>query len=612
MEAKQRTDILFLDGFFSGFELTSFLGYIYPIGAVLKKFGYNYKIFNLQLLPEYTIKNLLSEIENLNIGTIGISTHGDNVKFVYDIVNEIKLRFPTLPIILGGAQASFNDLKIMENCKADVIIRHEGEIKLVKILDCFLKKTGVLKEIGGITYREQNRIISNKDLEVIDINTIPTFDYSIINDINYWHVPDSCTAQEVNNFLYRINLENNVYVGSRGCPYKCIFCVEGNLKQKHRMRSPENIYKDLESLLLNTKSQFIIFGDDTFTATKSRIIEMCEIINELRKRFDFYWFAEGRVNILAKHPELIRFMAESGMIILQVGIESGSQKVLDAQNKKITKDELKRVFHEIGSINDIDIRITGNLILGCPEETKDTLLETLGFTKELHSLANFNSQIQYSFLVPFKGTPIGDNPEKYKIEVIDNEFELNMHQFREIICHSKYISYHELDRMNSFYNKEFVEFYKSNIFSLDKEVIDRRIMNDRYYSKNYGIRFDINAWLVTMYSYIFILSYYNLFEKQYIVKNIDNINLDFYPVGLWDLDFDINRNCYTFETLAGEEILIKEKHIYLWEMANGQNTIKDIVYSENSPFKDLQYPLNEVLNFYNTLFNNFALLYSEL
>ncbi|WP_024993943.1 B12-binding domain-containing radical SAM protein [Phocaeicola paurosaccharolyticus] len=612
MEAKQRIDILFLDGFFSGFELTSFLGYIYPIGAVLKKFSYNYKIFNLQLLPEYTIENLLSEIESLNIGTIGISTHGDNVKFVYDVVNEIKSKFPNLPIILGGAQASFNDLKIMENCKADVIIRHEGEIKLVKILDYFLNKTGALKDIGGVTYREQNHIISNKDIEVIDLNAIPTFDYSIINDINYWHVPDSCTTQEVNNFLYRINLENNVYVGSRGCPYKCIFCVEGNLKQKHRMRSPENIYKDLESLLLNTKSQFIIFGDDTFTATKSRIIEMCKIINKLRERFDFYWFAEGRVNVLAKHPELVRFMAESGMIILQVGIESGSQKVLDAMNKKITKDELKRVFQEIGSINDIDIRITGNLILGCPEETKDTLLETLEFTKELHYLANFNSQIQYSFLVPFKGTPIGDNPEKYNIEVIDNEFELSMHQFREIICHSKYISYHELDRMNSFYNKEFVEFYKSNIFNLSKEVIDRRIMNDRYYSKNYGIRFDINSWLVTIYSYIFILSYYNLFEKRYIVKNIDNIDLDFYPVGLWELDFDINRNCYTFETLAGEEILIKGKHIYLWEMANGQNTIKDIIYNVNSPFKDLQNPLNDILSFYNSLFNTFALVYSEI
>jgi len=607
-----KIDILFLDGFFSGFELSSFMGYIYPIGAFLKKYNYTYKMLNLQLLPNYTIESLIEELKTLNLGAIGISTHGDNIKFVYDVVNTVKMACPTVPIILGGPQASYNDLKIMDMCLVDVIVRHEGEEKIVKLLDYFINKKGSLDTIEGITYRLYDNVIINKDASVIDLNSIPTFDYRILNEPSYWHIPQNCSANEFNEFLYRINLENNIYVGSRGCPYQCIFCVEGNLKQRHRMRSPENIYKDLESLLINTKSRFIIFGDDTFTATKKRIIEMCNIINKLREKYDFYWFAEGRVDVLAKYPELIRFMAESGLAILQVGIESGSQKVLDAQNKKITTTQLEKVFFEVGQIHDIDIRITGNLILGCAEETKETLLETLEFTKKLHLLANFNSQIQYSYLVPFKGTPIGDNPSKYKIKIIENEFELCMHQFREIICHSEYLTYQELYNIYSLYNRDFASFYKKNIFKLSKETIDKRVMNDRYFSVNYDVNFDINAYLLTIYSYVLISLYYNLYEKNYIIKNKENIDWNTYPIALWDLDFDMNKDAYIFESLSGESIEIKGNDIYLWEMADGNHTIKDIVFNENSPFKDQVLCLRDIISFYYRLYSSYALLFSEI
>ncbi|MDR1653917.1 MAG: cobalamin-dependent protein [Prevotellaceae bacterium] len=155
-------DILFLDGFFSGIESSSFLGFIFPLGAFLKKYNYSYKILNMQLLPDYTIDCPVAELRKLNVKTIGISTHADNIKFVYDVVNGIKANLPNIPVILGGAQATFNGTKIMNLCRADVIVRNEGEKKPVQVLDVFIHGARDLSYIEGVTYRNKNDVIVNK------------------------------------------------------------------------------------------------------------------------------------------------------------------------------------------------------------------------------------------------------------------------------------------------------------------------------------------------------------------------------------------------------------------------------------------------------------------
>ncbi|MDR1653916.1 MAG: radical SAM protein [Prevotellaceae bacterium] len=409
-------------------------------------------------------------------------------------------------------------------------------------------------------------------------------------------------------------MENNVYVGSRGCPYQCAFCVEGNLKQKHRMRSPEKIYFDLRSLLQNTKSKLIIFGDDTFTASKTRVFEMCKIINQLRKEFDFVWFAEGRVNVLAKNPELIRTMAQAGMLVLQVGIESGSQQVLDAQNKRITVEEIKTTFAEIGKLKDLDIRITGNLILGGTAETAETLQESLEFIKELYKLSDFNAQINYSYLVPFKGTPIGDNPDKYDVTVLNDNFEMDMHQFAEIICHSKSVTHKQLSAYYSKYQTELFHFFQRNIFYFEKQKIDNRILSDRKLQRKYAIPNDMAPWTRTIYSYQTFSSYYDLFDKKFIIKDTQNVNLDMYPIRVWEIDYDFQNNYYLFDNLKNEEIIIDGNDIFLWEIADGQHTIREILQDKNSPFKNnlSQQIIELALNFYKKMYENFALVFSEI
>jgi radical SAM superfamily enzyme YgiQ (UPF0313 family) len=604
-------DILFLDGLNSGREgeKSSFLGFIFPIGSLLSKNSYNYKILNMRVLNNYTSKSLKSELQSIRFKVIGISTHAENIALVYKIVNLIKEEFPIIPIILGGPQATFSYQTIFQSCKCDIIVHHEGEYKLIKILDHYIKGIGYINDIPGISFRDSNgEIISNQDDGFVNIDALPVPDYTILTDHKFWHIPKYCSAQNFSQFLKMIKSTNNIYTSSRGCPYQCIFCVEGNIKQKHRVRSIENVYRDIKAYLEQSKQKVIIFSDDTFTSSKERVLEMCSILTELRKSFDFIWFAEGRVNVLAKHPELLKIMSDAGMWRLQVGIESGSQKILDAQNKFITKEQLRRVFYEIGKIETIDI--VGNLIFGSPKETKETLLETIEFVKELYSLANFRTDITHTYLVPFAGTPIRNNPEKYDLEILDENFELNMLQFSEIICLPKDLQYQELQNYYIQYNKETSSYIKENIFKLKKNIIDRRILSDRKYSRTYYPTI-LYSWTYTFYSMPLLTRYYTLFERECILKNIDDLNENYVPIRLWNINYNLKSNCYSFETFIREKIIIKGKEKYLWEMANGIYSIMEILTHDNSPFELNEESKKEAIEFYKILFNSFALVFSE-
>ena len=433
---KENIDIIFLDGitFCNENDFAHFIAFLFPLGKIIEDNSFSYKVLNLKLLSDYSIGFLIKELKMMSFKAIGISTHADNVKWIYKIVNQIKVHFPEIPIILGGPQVSFSGNTILENCNCDILVKHEGEKKLIEILNYYIRGKSQLKNINGIAFRDNGEIVNTPEAELIDLDTLPSPDYSILTNFNHWHIPQDCPPEKAKRFLEHILRRNKGYISSRGCPYNCIFCVEGNLKQKHRMRSIENVEKDLRLFLSQTGLKFINFMDDTFTSSRKRVLEMCDMINRIRKDYDFRWYVEGRVNILAENLDLIDIMVDSGLTYLQVGIESGSQKVLDAQNKRITTDQLKVVFSKIGELKNKNIAIVGNIILGNAGETEESLIETLNFAKELYKLANFNASITFGFLVPFQGTPIKENPNKYGLKILDENFELNMIQFREVIC----------------------------------------------------------------------------------------------------------------------------------------------------------------------------------
>jgi radical SAM superfamily enzyme YgiQ (UPF0313 family) len=613
MKKKERIDILFIDGVVPrNKNFPSFIGFIFNIGAILRLNNYSFKIFNLSILEDYTIYGMLSELKKIEFSSIGFSTHSENIRWVYKVVNVIKKEYPNIPIILGGPQVSFSDNKALNNCNCDIIVRHEGEETLLKLMNYYLRKEGALSLIDGITYRENDSIFKNKDAKLIDLNKLSTPLFEVFNDKQYWHIPDFVTEKKMNEFFDSVQFSNNAFLTSRGCPYQCVFCVEGSLKNKHRERSIDNVINDLEHYIKNTKLKLITIADDTFTSNRKRVLEICNRIKDLNKKYDFVWFAEARANVLAKNPELIEIMADAGLCILQIGIESGSQEVLNAQNKKITLAQIRTVAKAVGKLKDRNISLTGNFIFGGPGETKETMIETALFAKDLLEISDLNIELRQSFLVPFEGTPIRNSPDKFGLVILDEDFEMRMgRQFSEIVSHPKQLSKDDL--LSGYLNFISVlnNFTYEKMFQLTKKEIDSKVFQDKYFAKKYYPTV-LSAWTKTFYKLLLLQTYYELFEHNGTIKDfeIDTV-INCCPLKIWEFNFSLQESAYKFHTFDGQVVIIKNEQRYLWENANGLLTFSEIVHNDTSPYKDMIDGETKAYEFYSYMYNKFALVFRE-
>ena len=595
-------DIVFIDGTDerSRFSYPTFLGYLFPCVSILEQKNYTLKILNLSLYD--TLTDVADALKDVNAKAIGMTTTADNYHNVKSLTHFLKKEFPQIPIFLGGPQASFNDVEVIRECSCDVIIRHEGDYKLAQLLDYYIYGVGTLDEIKGITFARGEEVIRNVDSEYLDINELPTPQYAILTEKKYWIIPKDKTDDTLSTFFRFILIQNAVFLSSRGCPYNCIFCVEGSRKRSYRERKMDKVIKDLEYFLEVTKTPLLTIADSTFTSSPKRIEDFCDAIKELRKKYNFHWFAEGRVNILAKNPELIDLMHDAGLVSLQVGIESGSDKILKIQKKNITLEQVRIVARKVASYNDLEL--SGNFILGNPGETDETFQETVEFAKELHTLSKFNYHVSFGYLVPYVGTPIRETPEKYGITFLHDSFEnARLTGYTFPLCKPDNISLEKLHNMFVLMHQELNAFYVNNIFKLEKKDFDEKVLFYKNTLKGFPPSFD----------YIFkcfdsLKRYYQYFEHEDVIKDVEVVrkNQDVYPVRLWDLQTN-KEGKWCYSNLRRETIELTDDEYLLWQFASGANTVNDVFELMKSMNKAIT--MESIIEFYIKLYTDFTLLF---
>jgi radical SAM superfamily enzyme YgiQ (UPF0313 family) len=163
---------------------------------------------------------------------------------------------------------------------------------------------------------------------------------------------------------------------------------------KFRGRSAKNVVDEVELINENYGLDYIEFIDDIFTMDHRRVRA---VASELISRgLDVRWAASSRVNTINR--ELIGTMKKSGLVTLYFGVESGSQRMLDMMNKRITIDQVKAAF---GTARECNVDTIGSFILGYPGETLDEMRQTIRLSIELDP-----DLAQYTILTPYPGTPI--------------------------------------------------------------------------------------------------------------------------------------------------------------------------------------------------------------
>lgn len=385
---------------------------IYTLAAFLNENGYNAQGFAGELNNG---KKWLDEIcSNNKTSAIGLYCDYENVTENIFLSSYIKNTY-SLPVFIGGPQATALDENFIVASQCDVIVRYEGELTVLELLHYFLDDVGDLTNIRGIVYKKENCIHQNPEREPIENLDILPF----IND-------ECMLVPKYDNDILSI-------MTGRGCPFNCAFCHEGHHSKRVRMRSVENVLSEIEQFLLSRidkDTAYIYFTDDTFTLNVERVKELCDGLIKLRKIKDFRWFCEGHIHTLYLHPEMLDYMVHAGMKRIQLGIESGTQKVLDSYRKGSTKDEIEFVVQKCVEAG-VE-QIYGNIVLSGAFFDRAVFENEKQFAKELLEIAPGRIELGVVSYWPLPNTSITNNPDNYGIEIVDKEFITSVGDFPQI------------------------------------------------------------------------------------------------------------------------------------------------------------------------------------
>ncbi len=292
------------------------LGICY-IASVLEKSGHKVQIIDAYV-EGIKLKDLLSKISAIKPDITGITFTTENRFQAFDLMKGIKKILPNTLICAGGPHVTLATDDTLTHIKElDFIIRGEGEETIVELADAISEKKS-FEHIKGLSYKSNNKIHHNPNRPLIaDLNTVP---------FPAWHL----VPWEKYNFKLDVpgrgELRTANMMTSRGCPFGCNFCASTKVWGRScRMRSADNIIKEISLLKEKYNIEALWIFDDTFTVSKKRVEEFCHKLIE--KKWNLSWFCEVRVDTVDR--ELLTLMKKSGCYSIGFGVESGSQRILD-------------------------------------------------------------------------------------------------------------------------------------------------------------------------------------------------------------------------------------------------------------------------------------------
>ncbi len=358
----------------------------YATGVLMKKSDHKPLLIDA-VAKEMDFQETIKRTEEFDSELIVVETSTPTVNSDVDFVNELK-KFTDAKIALAGKHVTALPIETLRMSKnIDFIIRGEYDYTVKELADAIESngsKREVLKEISGITFRENGNFINTPPrLLIQDLDSLPF------------------VAEAYNKFLsvydYRYALAQYPMLQtwtSRGCPARCVYCDYPQVFTMHafRMRSPENVVDEIEYIDKKMPQvREIFFEDDTFTINRERVIKICEEIKE--RGLDVTWSCNARAQL---DYDLMKTMKDAGARILIVGYESGNQKVLNNIRKGIVLTQAERFTRDAKKAG---LRIFGCFMIGLPGDTKESIEETLQFAKRMNPDMVFFQQA-----VPFPGT----------------------------------------------------------------------------------------------------------------------------------------------------------------------------------------------------------------
>lgn len=256
------------------------------------------------------VRSAAAHIQSIKPEVVGISVYTHNRTDSFRLAAEIRKRLPKTLIVAGGPHAAFLGEEILRRVKAvDYVVRGEGELALAELLERGAKRAPAAA-----------RIITGKRIKDLDALPAPALFGGAMRGID----PNE-------QFKYLIT--------SRGCPHRCSFCCSPRLwGRETAFRSAGRIVDEIEHCVKTHGIIYFSIRDDNFTLRRERVLEFCRLLRE--RKLYIMWNCQSRVDTLDE--EMVVEMKRAGLEHIQLGVESGSERILAMYDKRTTVADIER------------------------------------------------------------------------------------------------------------------------------------------------------------------------------------------------------------------------------------------------------------------------------
>lgn len=294
----------------------------------------------------------------------------------------LRAAVPGVKTLAGGIHASYLPAQCLRSGAFDWIAVGEAENTLLELADALAAGRDPAEVPGLVFLRDGKPFASPRRELIADLDSLPEPAYHLIDLKNYYlgitRAASTAPAASV--------------LTMRGCPYKCTFCSHHyGYGPRLRKRSPARVVAEMRRLYDGHGVREFQFEDPSFTCDPAHVREICRLITESGMKIS--WNCNVRANTSSE--ELFAAMEAAGCRRALLGVESGSQELLDRMKKGITLDGVRRTMALAKKHN---MRVNAAFILGTPGETLETARRTYEFALELEP-----DYVMFSVYIPSPG-----------------------------------------------------------------------------------------------------------------------------------------------------------------------------------------------------------------
>ncbi len=293
---------------------------------------------------------------------VGLPVYSEILRHIRDLARLCREVSPGTKIVLGGPHVSAVPRQTLEQFPhADYALVGEAEESLARLCECLAARE-MVDTIPGIVYRRDGQVVEGPPAAYPEIEAVPR----PARDL----VARAYTERRYYSILVRRRPVDTLFT-SRGCPFHCGFCY--NFRRKYRYRSADDVVDEL-ARIRDRGIRDVEIADDTFTGRPERAIQILDLI--IREGLDVSFRIKSRVDVFTE--ELAKKARQAGVYLVAFGMESGSQRMLDAMNKRTTVEMNAlacRLTRKYGMLSH------SSWIIGYPGETPESVSETLDFIR---------------------------------------------------------------------------------------------------------------------------------------------------------------------------------------------------------------------------------------